>query len=271
MAPISFFATFSLLVAAVAAVPPPFGFRVGGVSPNQFTTVPIKNTEAKNIIPNKYIVVYNNTFDDEIINAHEAHWVGVMKKRNLGKRSSIDNRFFSTEVHTFSIGTMRAMALDAEDVDAIEINNADCVSYLEADAYISINTLVTQTNATTGLARLSSTATGNTDYVFDDSAGEDITAFVVDTGIMTNHTEFENRATLGFNAVNNVDTDENGHGSHVAGTIGGKTFGVAKKVTLIGVKVLDANGAGTNSGVISGMNFGMSLCSSLIRLKAWQN
>lgn len=72
---------------------------------------------------------------------------------------------------------------------------------------------------------------------------------------MTNHTEFEGRATLVFNAVNNVNTDENGHGSHVAGTIGGKTFGVAKKVSLVGVKVLDAKGAGSNSGVLSGMNF----------------
>jgi subtilisin family serine protease len=53
------------------------------------------------------------------------------------------------------------------------------------------------------------------------------------------------------------NTDENGHGSHVAGTIGGNTFGVAKAVSLVAVKVLDADGAGTNSGVINGLNFGM--------------
>lgn len=52
------------------------------------------------------------------------------------------------------------------------------------------------------------------------------------------------------------DTDENGHGSHVAGTIGGRTFGVAKRVNLVAVKVLDADGSGTNSGVLAGMNFG---------------
>lgn len=89
-------------------------------------------------------------------------------------------------------------------------------------------------------------------------------AFIVDTGIMANHTEFEGRAVQAFNAVNDVDTDENGHGSHVAGTIGGVTFGVAKKVTLVGVKVLDAQGAGTNSRVLAGMNFGTCLFPSLL-------
>lgn len=52
------------------------------------------------------------------------------------------------------------------------------------------------------------------------------------------------------------DTDENGHGSHVSGTIGGRTFGVAKRVNLVAVKVLDADGSGSNSGVIAGINFG---------------
>lgn len=260
MAPLSFFTALSLLVAAVVGVPTP----VATPDPDpamfpqdMFLGVPVMNADAKNIIANKYIVVYNDTFDDDTIFAHEAKWVATMKKRNIGKRSPVDNRFLSTNVHTFSIGTMRAMALDADDASAIEINSADCVSYLEADAYISINELVVQRNATTGLARLSNAEAGSTNYVFDDSAGEGITAFIVDTGIMANHTEFEDRATLAFNSVNDVDTDENGHGSHVAGTIGGRTFGVAKKATLIGVKVLDANGAGTNSGVIAGMNFGM--------------
>lgn len=254
MAPLSFFTTLSLLVAAVVGRPT----ADPAMDPEDtFLGVPIMNAEAKNTIANKYIVVYNETFDDDIVLAHEAKWIATMKKRNLGKRSPIDNRFLSTNVHTFNIGTMRAMALDADDSSAIEINSADCVAYLEADAYISIDQLVVQNNATSGLARLSSADAGSTSYVFDDSAGEGITAFIVDTGIMTNHTEFEGRATMAFNAVNDVDTDENGHGSHVAGTIGGRTFGVAKKTTLIGVKVLDADGAGSNSGVIAGMNFGM--------------
>lgn len=268
MAPLSFLlTTVSLLVALVAAVPAPAPHaQTASAAALQNLSVPILNPNAKDIIPNKYIVVYNETFADEIVVAHQAKWASTLAKRNIGKRSPVDNRALSPNVNTFSIGTVRAMAVEADDQSAVEINSAACVSFIEADAYVRLNALVTQANATTGLARLSSTAPGATDYVFDDSAGQGITAFIVDTGIMANHTEFEGRATLAFNSVNNVDTDENGHGSHVAGTIGGATFGVAKKVNLVGVKVLDAQGAGTNSGVISGMQFGkQGLCLSSLQ------
>ncbi|TVY85731.1 Subtilisin-like protease, partial [Lachnellula willkommii] len=115
------------------------------------------------------------------------------------------------------------------------------VSYIEADTIVKTNSFVQQATAPAGLNRLSHAAVGGTSYVFDNSAGVGITAFVVDTGIRTSHS----------------DTDENGHGSHVAGTIGGATFGVSKSVNLVAVKVLDADGAGSNSGVISGLNFGL--------------
>lgn len=214
MARFSFVITaLSLAVALVAGTPLP---QIDAAAA-QNLSVPIVNPNTKDIIPNKYIVVYNDTFSDAIVTAHQSKWIATMAKRNIGKRS-LDNRALSTTVQTFGIGTMRAMALDADDASAIEINSADCVSYLEADAVVRINALVKQANATSGLARLSSGRAGATDYVFDDSAGEGITAFVVDTGIMVNHTEFQGRATLAFNAANTVMTDENGHGSHVAGT-----------------------------------------------------
>ena len=116
--------------------------------------------------------------------------------------------------------------------------------------------MLSQTNAPPGLARISHQTAGNSTYVFDSSAGANITAYVVDTGILVTHSEFQGRATFGANFANAVDTDENGHGSHVAGTIGGRTFGVAKSVNLVGVKVLDADGAGTNSQSIAGLQFG---------------
>lgn len=184
MAPISFFVqTLALLVTFVAGVPAPVPSpdpaQLGGESMG----VPIANPDAKNIIANSYIVVYNNTFDDDAVAAHQAHWVATMAKRNIGKRSTLDNRFFSTKVNTFSIGTVRAMALDADDKSAIEINQASEVAYIEADTHIYLDTLVRQPNATTGLARLSAPNTGTTEYFFDDSAGQGITAFVVDTGM----------------------------------------------------------------------------------------
>lgn len=263
MAPIStsLLATFSLLGALALGAPAPAPAREP-----QGLGLPIMNADAKDIIPNKFVVVYNDTFDDDVVATHEAYWIDTIAKRNIGKRSPIDNRMLSMTVHTFSIGSMRAMCLEADDASALEINSADEVSYIEADAYVRLNALVTQQNATTGLARLSSAQAGGSTYTFDDSAGQGITAFIVDTGIMEEHEEFEGRATFAFNSADNINTDANGHGSHVAGTIGGKTFGVAKKATLIGVKVLDAQGAGTNSGVIAGMNFGKALTSKSLHI-----
>ncbi|KAF9952933.1 hypothetical protein BGZ70_000423 [Mortierella alpina] len=93
-------------------------------------------------------------------------------------------------------------------------------------------------------------------FVYDDAAGSGVTAYIVDTGIFAEHAEFKGRAKFGANFIQgSKDTDENGHGTHVAGTIGGTTYGVAKKVNLVGVKVLDAEGSGATSGVVSGMDW----------------
>lgn len=228
-------------------------------SPSAGLGVPIMNPDAKDIIPSSYIVVYHDHIDDDKVAAHQAYWAATIAKRNIGKRSPVNNRRLSSAVRTFSIGSLRAMALEADDASAIEINNADEVHYIEADTRIHLSSVVTQHNATSGLARLSSSRPGATSYTYHDSAGAGITVFVVDTGIKADHEDFEGRAFMAFNGIDDDDTDGNGHGSHVAGTIGGKTFGVAKKVTLYGVKVLGADGTGTMSSVLTGVEFGTYL------------
>jgi subtilisin family serine protease len=80
-------------------------------------------------------------------------------------------------------------------------------------------------------------------------------AYILDSGIRTTHTTFGGRATWGFNAVDTNDVDCNGHGTHVAGTVGGAEYGVAKGVQLVAVKVLDCGGSGTFAGVISGVDW----------------
>ncbi|HMC72045.1 MAG TPA: S8 family serine peptidase, partial [Mycobacteriales bacterium] len=82
-------------------------------------------------------------------------------------------------------------------------------------------------------------------------------AYIVDTGILTSHSDLGGRASVGFDAVNDGHNgiDCNGHGTHVSGTVGGNTYGVAKGVTLVAVRVLDCSGSGTNSGVIAGVNW----------------
>lgn len=89
------------------------------------------------------------------------------------------------------------------------------------------------------------------------AAGAGVTAYVVDTGILASHTDFGGRVAAGWTAVadGNGTTDCNGHGTHVAGTVAGATYGVAKSATLVPVRVLDCSGSGYNSDVVAGLDW----------------
>jgi subtilisin family serine protease len=82
-----------------------------------------------------------------------------------------------------------------------------------------------------------------------------VTAYIIDTGIRTTHTDFGGRATWGTNTVDSNNSDCNGHGTHVAGTVGGTAHGVAKEVRLVAVKVLNCQGSGTLAGVTAGVDW----------------
>ena len=88
------------------------------------------------------------------------------------------------------------------------------------------------------------------------ATGAGVTAYVIDTGIRFSHADFGGRAVSGYDAVDGGSADDcNGHGTHVAGTVGGEAFGVAKQVSLVGVRVLDCRGAGSTSRVIAGIDW----------------
>ena len=92
-------------------------------------------------------------------------------------------------------------------------------------------------------------------YTFT-TTGAGVTAYVIDTGIRTTHADFGGRAVSGFDAIDGGAADDcHGHGTHVAGTIGGATHGIAKGVSLVAVRVLDCAGSGTNAQVISGIDW----------------
>jgi subtilisin family serine protease len=155
-------------------------------------------------------------------------------------------------VYTAALNGFSAQ-LNAGQLNALQHNPN--VAYVEQDQVATAST--TQSGATWGLDRIDQRDLPlNGTYTYTPT-GAGVRAYIVDTGILTSHTQFGGRASIGYDAVgdgrNGIDC--NGHGTHVSGTVGGSTYGVAKGVTLIGVRVLDCAGSGTNAGVIAGMDW----------------
>jgi len=154
------------------------------------------------------------------------------------------SQVFSKSIHGF-VGKMTMKAAE-------KLADLDIVEHVEQNAKISIDT-------TWGIDRVD-----QRDLPLDDSFaavgdGSDVYAYIIDTGVQTTHNEFGGRATWGINTSGDGDDrDCNGHGTHVAGTVGGSVYGVAKNVNIVAVKVLQCSGSGTTAGVIAGVEWAMN-------------
>jgi subtilisin family serine protease len=154
---------------------------------------------------------------------------------------------YTTAVNGFA-GTLNAGQLNA-------LRHNKNVEYVEADG--EVHASVIQTGATWGIDRIDQANLPLSTTFSYLNTGLGVRAYIVDTGIRLTHAQVAGRAVTGYDAVTAGGTanDCNGHGTHVAGTVGGTTYGVAKAATLVAVRVLACNGSGTNAGVIAGVDW----------------
>ncbi|KAL1641585.1 hypothetical protein SLS61_010052 [Didymella pomorum] len=215
-------------------------------------------------IPGKYLVQLQSGANAAAISTHHDN------VRRLARRSETHEPI----ERTFNIGNLNAYLGDLDEEAAAEIASLKEVLSVVPDEYIYLEKtnfppliasrdLTTQSPSIWSLGDLSHKAAGANQYVYDSGAGEGTTAYVFDTGIRLTHQEFEGRARFGIDAIRNStdpslgSKDSDGHGTHCAGTIGGRTYGVAKRASLVDVKVFDG-ATGSVSATLTGIQWAIN-------------
>lgn len=182
----------------------------------------------------------------------------VVFKDSVGDPEAESDRMIAgsggKKLHTYA-HAIKGFAATLPDTAAEALKHNPNVAYIEQDMTVSLQSV--ENDATWGLDRIDQRDLPlSTTYAYN-STGAGVYAFVIDTGIRSDHVEFTGRLLPGFDAVGDGlgTSDCNGHGTHVSGTIGGTTYGVAKGVSLIPVRVLDCSGNSEWSRVIAGVDW----------------
>jgi len=202
----------------------------------------LSSSQAKGIIKNQYIVILNKDAgpsNDFAQNIAKQHGGKVLQT-------------YDTVLKGFAVYLPEAAGTAF--VEAMK-KNPNVLS-VENDTIMKIDA-TTQSNPDWGLDRIDQkTLPLNSAYSYLQT-GSGTTAYIVDTGILSTHQQFSGRVLSGYTAISdgNGTTDCNGHGTHVAGTVGGSTYGVAKNVSLVPIRILGCDGSGASSNVIAGLDW----------------
>jgi aqualysin 1 len=225
-----------LFALAISAVP---SFGNDEARDSSAELVPLLEAESERAIPGQYIVV----FKEEAGARQVAEGLSRQVEAEGGRL-----------LYTYTDALVGfAAQLPDEAVEALRRNPN--VAYIEVDQELSLE--ASQSNATWGLDRIDQRDLPLNSIYNYNATGSGVNAYIIDTGIRYTHNEFGGRAFFGYDSIGDGrnGNDCNGHGTHVAGTVGGAVYGVAKEVRLYSIRVLNCQGSGTNSGVIAGVNW----------------
>lgn len=210
----------------------------GSVVSAKYADGTVRGQGASKAIKDSYIVVLKD----------EAAEPGRVKERSaeLAKKHS-------GKVKKNYTAALRGFSVQMSEQNAQKLAKDPNVAYVEQDAMVSVNEI--QTGPTWGLNRIDQRAPINT-YSYA-STGNGVRVYVIDSGVRISHADFGGRASNGYDFISNdgIAEDCNGHGTHVAGTVAGKTYGVAKDTRIVAVRVLGCDGSGSWSGVIAGIDW----------------
>jgi len=193
-------------------------------------TAPLLSAAPGKGIPGEYIVVLNDGVDPRSVAA-----VAGVTPRHV----------YEAALDGFSA------SLNAGQLNALQHNPS--VQWIEENQVVTVS--ATQTGATWGLDRIDQRDLPlNSTYNYTPT-GAGVRAYIIDTGINTGHTDFGGRASIAWDGIGDGNQDCNGHGTHVSGTVGSTTYGVAKGVTLVGVRVFGCGNSGDNATIVAGINW----------------